>query len=337
MNIRKGIPSLRIAVTEKCNMACAYCPKHGDSYFLKSKNVLNVNQFCEIVKIAHRVGIRHFSITGGEPLVVPELTFPIAKTISGFNDLGYSRLNTNGVLIKNYSNEIIHSEFSKVKVSLDSLRSKYFTEINDGIKILKVNNIPTRINMVVGQNNKNEIYEMIDFCNKNELELKFFDITRYCDTNSSDPDFWKDDYFSLLPLYNELKERYGSPEIVFAVGNYGNPMPVFKPNSSSPIRLRISEQKAYYIKDCIKCKDYMCQDGFCNITLSTDGVLKPCRPEGLDFNTNLFEDGKLKSDSEIEKVFKHLLSIFKSSEIKNRKLNEVVESWNKNIAKKINQ
>jgi len=329
MDIKKGIPSLRIAVTEKCNLNCAYCPKHGDSYFLKSKNILNVNQFSEIITIAHRVGIRHFSITGGEPLVVPKLTFLIAKTISNFTNLGYLRLNTNGILIKDYFDEIVQSKFSKIKISLDSLKSKNFIDIQKGVKILKKQNIPIRINMVVGQNNKDEIYEMINFCEKNELELKIFDITHYCNTNSDNPDFWKNDYFSLLPLYDELKEKYGNPEIVFAVGNYGNPMPVFKPNTSSPVRLRISEQKAYYTKDCIECKDYMCQDGFCNITLSTDGTLKPCRPEGLDFDTNLFKDDMFKSSLEIKNIFRHLLSIFKSSEIKNRSLKDVVDSWDK--------
>lgn len=323
---------MRIAVTEKCNLNCEYCPEHGDSYLLKSKNLLQLDQFIKIVQIAYRVGIRHFSITGGEPLVVPDLTFPIAKIISQFNGLRYLRLNTNGVLINKYIDEISKSGFAKVKISLDSLKSQHFAEIERGIKYLREENIPIRINMVVGQYNKNEIWEMINFCENYGLELKLFDITYYRDSNSANPDFWRDNYFSLLPLLSELQKKYGEPEIVFTIGNYGNPMSVFKPASDSPIRLRISEQSAHYVKDCVKCKDYMCQDGFCNITLSTDGILKPCRPEGLNFNTQLTDNNVLKPETEIEKIFKHVLKLFTCSKVRNRNLNEIVESWKNKTA-----
>lgn len=329
MTLNNKTPSLRIAVTEKCNLKCPYCPKHGDSYLLKTNNRLDVSQFIKIIKIANDVGIRHFSITGGEPLVVPNITFPLAKTISDFSDLEYLRLNTNGVFIQNYIDKIIESDFNKIKISLDSLKQENFLEISKGIELLKESNISIRINMVVSKSNKYEIFNMIGFCEKNDLELKLFDITFYRDCISPCPDFWKKNYFSLIPLAKELRKKYGEPEIVMAVGGYGNPMPVFKPNSKSPIKLRISENKAFYVEKCKNCQDYMCQDGFCNITLSANGILKPCRPEGLDFDLNLFnKDENLLSDEETKKKFQKVLTLFKQSKRRTRSLNEMISMWN---------
>ncbi|MDD5331677.1 MAG: radical SAM protein [Candidatus Nanoarchaeia archaeon] len=328
MNNVLGIPSLRIAVTEKCNLDCEYCPRDGDSYRIHGKKLLQKNEFVKIINLAYGVGIRHFSITGGEPLKVPEITFAIAETIKKLPEVKYLRLNTNGILLQNYANNIKKNGFDKVKVSLDSLKKTKNTELTlRGLAEIKKRNIPIRINMVVSKKNADEIFEMIKFCEENEFELKLFDITYYRDCNSANPKFWRENYFSLLPLLQELKKKYGNPEMVLSVGGYGNPMPVFKQNSQSPIRLRISEQEARYVEQCKICPDYMCQDGFCNITLSTDGNLKTCRPEGLDFGLSMVKDGQLLSNQEITKKFSKVIDLFKSSRKTMRSLGKMSSSW----------
>jgi molybdenum cofactor biosynthesis enzyme MoaA len=330
MNQNNIIPSLRIAVTEKCNLSCPYCPKQGDNYLLRTNNRINLSQFNKIIKITNEVGIKHFSITGGEPLVVPNITFSIAKIINNFSDLEYLRLNTNGVLIQKYINEIIESGFHKIKISLDSIKSDNFSIISKSIKLLKKNNMDIRINMVVSNSNKDEIYDMIEFCEKNDLELKLFDITFYRDCISPNSNYWKNEYFSLIPLSKELRKRYAKPKIIMSIGGYGNPMLVFKPNTKSQIRLRISEDKAFYVKECKNCPDFMCQDGFCNITLSTNGILKPCRPEGLDFDSNLFDrNGDLFSDYKVKEKFQKVLTLFKESKRKTRTFDEMISMWDR--------
>jgi cyclic pyranopterin phosphate synthase len=337
----RRIPSFRIAVTGACPLKCHYCPTDGDNYLLHGKRFLDKDDFSHIVKLANETGIRHYSITGGEPLAVPKVTFPIAQTISQFEDLGYLRLNTNGVGIIDNSEDIEKSRFHLIKVSIDSLRTgkyqlqtskktpqSHVNEVLGGVQEMKKRNISVRINMVVGKYNVNEVLEMMDFCETNNLELKLFDITYYRDALSNQPNFWKDNYQSLLPLANELERRFGKPRIVYAVGGFGNPMPIFKPDSTSPIRVRISENSAMYVDKCPECQDYMCQDGFCNITLTTDGNLKTCRPEGLDLNLNLVDsNGKLLDDTKIKERIKKAILLFQETHPKQRTLEEMMECW----------
>ena len=335
------VPSMRIAVTGACNLKCQYCPIDGDNYVLHVRKFLSNEDFSRVATNAYEVGIRHFSITGGEPLAVPKTTFEVAETVRKFPNLGYLRLNTNGIALKQHADRIQDVGFHKIKVSLDSLRTgKYenpsqrsnsqikLSNVLEGIDEMLNRGITTRVNMVVGKYNINEVQEMIEFCTEKNLELKLFDITFYRDALSHNNNFWNENYISLNPLCEELEERFGSPRIVYAVGGFGNPMPIFKPNSSSPIRVRTSEKTARYRKECEECLDYMCQDGFCNITLTTNGNLKLCRPEGLDFDLRLVNgNGDLLSDKDIKIKLIRAIELFRETQTKERSLDEMVKSW----------
>lgn len=332
------IPSLRIAVTGSCNLKCDYCPIDGDNYLLKGQQFLDKEDFSHIAKLAYAEGIRHFSITGGEPLAVPKTTFAVGKTISKFKNLGYLRLNTNGLAVKRYADEIKNTGFHKLKISVDSLktgkyqgancRENYIPQILEGIDSMIERQVPVRINMVVGKFNINEVPEMIEFCEKKGLELKLFDMTFYRHSLSRNPNFWIENYVSLMPLAEELEKKFGKPEVVYAVGGFGNPMPVFKPHSGSPIKLRISEKSATYSDQCTTCKDYLCQDGFCNLTLTTDGNIKPCRPEGIDFSLKVVNnDGSLLPDKLIKGKIAKAISLFRNVQEKQRNLSDIVTSW----------
>lgn len=336
----EGIPSMRLAVTGACNLKCSYCPIDGDNYLLKGRKFLTTNDFITVSRIAYNNGFRHFSITGGEPLAIPDATFRIAQAIRELPNLGYLRLNTNGLAIIENLERIKEVDFDKVKVSLDSLRiGKYqgnnkgkkqyeVSQVLEGVELLRDLEIPIRINMVVGRFNIDEVPEMIDYSKEKGLELKLFDITFYRDAITSDPHFWKDNYVSLNPLIEQLNERFGAPRIVYAVGGFGNPMPVFNPDSDSPIRVRTSEEKARYVEECVNCADYMCQDGFCNLTLTTDGDLKTCRPEGLDFDLKLTDrEGNLLPEEQISERLQRAIGLFKTSKEKGRTLDEMITSW----------
>lgn len=78
-----NLPSLRISVTGNCNLACQYCPIHGDSYILKQSD-LSKEELIKIIDQLHKKGINAFSITGGEPLISPDITFSISKHIRSY-------------------------------------------------------------------------------------------------------------------------------------------------------------------------------------------------------------------------------------------------------------
>ncbi|MEA3452815.1 MAG: radical SAM protein [Patescibacteria group bacterium] len=174
MKRNKDIPSLRIAATKDCNFNCYYCPLHGDSYECDNEKQLKKEDYLRIIEIAHSLGFDHFSVTGGEPLTVPEITFSIAKQISEFEDVKYLRLNTNGFFLDKYSDEIEQANFGKIKVSLDTLDSKKHSKITNqphgiesiirGIDKMIEKQIPVRLHTVVTKSNLEELDNIISFC-----------------------------------------------------------------------------------------------------------------------------------------------------------------------------
>ena len=88
----RPLADLRISVMDRCNFRCPYCmPEdkyHKDFQFLRSKERLS---FAEIVRVANvfaHLGVRKLRITGGEPLLRPDLAELIAElfSIDGIDD-----------------------------------------------------------------------------------------------------------------------------------------------------------------------------------------------------------------------------------------------------------
>lgn len=327
------LPALRIAVTNKCNLNCQYCPKDGDSYLLEGKP-LSLADFIQIVTIANLEGINCFSLTGGEPLIVTNITFPLAKTIKRFKNLAYLKMNTNGVFVKKYIKDIINSGFDEIKVSLDTLipnsfltLSHYQSNVNpiiQGIKELVKHHIPVRLQVVITKNNIYEIDNIVNFSIDHKIDLKLFDLTYYLDSISQNKTYWQENYVSLDEIATHLELRFGQPAIVHAVGGYGHPNKVFTTPIQTEIMLRDTETSAFYIKECQKCSNYMCQDGLCTLTLSADGRLKVCRPKGIDLGLNLHQkDNSLKSADEIRQLVKKSIDLFHSAKETKRNFSQL--------------
>ena len=304
------IPSLRICITGECNLACQYCPIHGDNYLLKNSNITK-EKYLQIIDKLHNRGVQAFSITGGEPLLNPDLTFSIIKHIQRYPDLNYVKLNTNGILVNKYLDEIVNLGFSEIKISLDTLNPKTFKYVSQkdhkfidliklGIRSLVKNNIKVRLQTVCGKYNIDELKDIIRFCEEEKIDIKIFDLTYYKESKAKDKDFWKENYISPVEILKMLQKNYEEISMREAVGEYGHPMKIFKTKKGTNILFRDSSISSYYCDECKNCENYPCQDGLCNLTLTTDGRLKICRNDGINYGV---------SDLEIDRV----LDMFKSS------------------------
>ena len=69
LNIPSG--DLRISVTNGCNMRCTYC--HNEGQTETEVKYLSVNEVKTIVCNAMKFGLHKVRITGGEPLIHPNI------------------------------------------------------------------------------------------------------------------------------------------------------------------------------------------------------------------------------------------------------------------------
>jgi len=88
---------LRISVMDRCNFRCPYCmPQntfHEGYRFLKSAERLSFEEIVRLTRIATTLGVRKLRITGGEPLLRPNLTDLVGDlgTLPGIEDVARAR------------------------------------------------------------------------------------------------------------------------------------------------------------------------------------------------------------------------------------------------------
>ncbi len=131
---------LRISVMDRCNFRCPYCmPRetfHDKYRFLGSRERLSFEEIARLARLFSRLGVRKLRLTGGEPLLRPNLTDLIGDlwAIEGIEDIA---LTTNGALLAKYAFELRAAGLQRITVSLDSLDPEVFRRLSGGFGALE--------------------------------------------------------------------------------------------------------------------------------------------------------------------------------------------------------
>jgi cyclic pyranopterin phosphate synthase len=125
---RRPITYLRISVTDRCNLRCTYCMPEAGLPWIPNSDVLSFDEIEHIVRAAAGAGVRSLRLTGGEPLVRPNLAELVRRlaAIDGIEDIA---LSTNGLLLAESVRGLAAAGVRRVNVSLDTLRSDRFEAI----------------------------------------------------------------------------------------------------------------------------------------------------------------------------------------------------------------
>ncbi|MFZ0595219.1 MAG: GTP 3',8-cyclase MoaA [Bryobacteraceae bacterium] len=120
--------SLRISVTDRCNIRCFYCMPEDASDFAPVKRILTFDQIVRFVQAAQELGIRKVRLTGGEPLLRRNLPDLIARLCGcGLEDLA---LTTNAVLLSRFARALHDAGLRRLNIHLDTLDRGRFREIS---------------------------------------------------------------------------------------------------------------------------------------------------------------------------------------------------------------
>lgn len=116
----RTISYLRISVTDRCNLRCSYCMPPGTADFLPEEQLLRAEELLRVCALATRLGITDFRLTGGEPLLRPDLAC-IARGIASLDGVRRLAITTNGVYLAEQAKQLRESGVQAVNISLDSL------------------------------------------------------------------------------------------------------------------------------------------------------------------------------------------------------------------------
>ncbi len=263
---QRQINYLRISVTDHCNLNCIYCS--ADSIpFLPRSEILSYEEIQRVVRVAASMGISKVRLTGGEPLLRPELSKLVGmlSQIGGVDDIS---LTTNGILLGKYSVELKEAGLKRVNVSLDSLKEDRFRRITGGDRLGDVLNgieaasiaglEPVKINTVVLRGINDD--EVIDFARMS--------ISRG----------WHVRFIEFMPFGAPKAESLGTvsaQEIREHVQSLGKLEPYTGKTGNGPARYYRFAGAVGTIGFITPMTEHFCQT--CNrLRLTADGKLRPC-------------------------------------------------------------
>lgn len=124
----RSVRTLRISVTDHCNLRCVYCMPEEGVEWLPREALLSYEEIVEVARAALSLGVCDFKLTGGEPLVRKDLNSLIAalRHLPGVGELS---LTTNGLLLERYAACLAKAGLNRVTVSLDTLDPARFREV----------------------------------------------------------------------------------------------------------------------------------------------------------------------------------------------------------------
>jgi cyclic pyranopterin phosphate synthase len=116
----RPLRSLRVSVTDRCNLRCQYCMPEADYAWLPREDVLRFEEIASLVDAFTELGVDRVRITGGEPLLRRDLPVLVEAIASrpAVRDLA---LTTNGVLLKRHAADLKRAGLHRITVSLDTL------------------------------------------------------------------------------------------------------------------------------------------------------------------------------------------------------------------------
>lgn len=124
----REIDYMRISVIDSCNLNCYYCNPQDNNKNCQAINTLSVKKVLCIVRAATMIGITHFRLTGGEPLLHPQIDEMVSqiKKIPGVRSVS---LTTNAVLLAQHAKQLKEAGIDSINVSLDTIDASEYEHI----------------------------------------------------------------------------------------------------------------------------------------------------------------------------------------------------------------
>ncbi len=293
----RELSSLRISITQRCNLQCFYCHKEGE---IDSNDEMTKEEIARIAKTACQLGMKKVKLTGGEPLLRRDLP-DIVSEINKYAD--EVSLTTNGVLLEKSAPTLFRARLKRVNVSLPSLtpegfrkitRKDHIQQVKEGVKAAVENHLyPVKINMVMLKGiNIGEIQRAIDFAQEARAMLQLIEFQPIRRENYV---YWQEFHYDPTPIENMLRKK--------AVSIQENPLHKRKryilKRSGGPVSVEVVRpmHNSVFCGNCTRLR------------VTSDGKLKPCllRNDNLVNIISLVRKGA--NSDELEEAFKKTASL----------------------------
>ena len=259
----REITYLRLSVTELCNLRCRYCMPADGVCKKKHEEMLTQEEMVMAVRAAASLGITKLRITGGEPLVKPNIV-ELCRRCAGIPGIRELCVTTNGTRLPELAKHLREAGVSRLNISLDTLdaeKYRYITRngtlddalrgieaaLDAGFQKIKINAV------LIGGFNDNEISDLAALTKRWPVDVRFIELMPMYDSGDFGPE-------AFLP-YSTVLDRL--PELAPIPADGGVARLYRLPDSQGNIGL-ISPVSAHF---CAACN---------RLRITADGKIKPC-------------------------------------------------------------
>jgi cyclic pyranopterin phosphate synthase len=177
---------LRVSLTDRCNLRCAYCMPPEGLDWLPKTDQLTDDEVVRLVRIGvERLGIREVRFTGGEPLLRRGLAGIVART-AALRPRPEISLTTNAIGLERTAATLRAAGLDRINVSLDTLRPETFRklarrdrlpDVLDGLAAAAQAGLrPVKVNAVLMRDlNDDEAVPLLRYCLDRGYELRFIE------------------------------------------------------------------------------------------------------------------------------------------------------------------
>lgn len=269
----RSINYLRISVTDRCNLRCVYCLPGEGILWQAREDQLSAEEIVCFTTTMARAGLTCVRLTGGEPLVRPDIVEIVARLVSipGIHEVS---LTTNAMLLERLAQPLADAGLKRVNISLDTLDADKFRRITRGGVIDKVwrgiaaaeraHLAPIKLNTVVVNGlNADEVPALARLSIENPWHIRFIELM---------PVGNQQDWGAGFPA---VSDRYISVQEMQAALSSLDLAPVESPVGNGPARTFRIPGASGTVGFISPLGEHFCQN--CNrLRLTADGCLRPC-------------------------------------------------------------
>jgi cyclic pyranopterin phosphate synthase len=212
----RPLGSLRVSVTDRCNLRCAYCMPEAEYAWLPRRSILTFEEIARLCGVFAGLGVTKVRLTGGEPLLRQDLP-TLVRLLAKDSRLADLALTTNGLLLARQAGALRAAGLQRVTVSLDTLRpermqafarSARHADVLAGIAAARSAGFPAlKLNTVVLRGfNDDELADLIAFGRGVGAEVRFIE---YMDVGGATR-WTREQVVPQQEMLERLESRFGS-------------------------------------------------------------------------------------------------------------------------------
>ena len=210
----RRISYLRLSITDRCDLRCAYCMDENFS-FVPRHELLSLEELDRLASAFVRLGVDKIRLTGGEPLVRRGAVW-LARRLSRHLESGALReltMTTNATRLARFAPQLAAAGMKRINISLDTRDPGKFRKLSRigkldnvlaGIEAALAAGLKVKLNMVAMKDfNDDEIAPMIEWAHSRSMDLTLIEVMPFGDGQR-----WLPSLITLDEIRADLERRF---------------------------------------------------------------------------------------------------------------------------------